>query len=82
MARASKYPEVKKDVLGAIVEAAVAHRSGPSVRDLATSFEVSPSTMHSFLSKLADEGLVEWNPGRHRSLRPTQAGFVASSSAT
>ena len=79
MARASKYEDVKGDVLDKIGAAAISHGKPPSVRDLAAAFEVSVSTMHSYLSKLAEEGKVEWRSGRHRSLRLTPEGFQASS---
>ena len=79
MARASKYEDVKQDILAEIAAAAAAHGKAPAVRDLAEAHEVSVSTMHSFLTKLAGEGVSEWKSGRHRSLRLTPNGFTASS---
>ena len=79
MARASKYEDVKRDILAEIAASADAHGKAPSVRDLAEAHQVSVSTMHSFLSKLQGEGMIEWKSGRHRSLRLTPQGFQASS---
>lgn len=79
MARASKYGEVRWDILSTIAATAASHAKPPAVRDLAEKFEVSPSTMHSFLSKLSEEGMIEWKPGRHRSLHLTPAGIQALS---
>lgn len=79
MARASKYEDVKQEILDAIASAAASHGKPPAVRDLAETHQVSASTMHSFLTKLAGEGLIEWKPGRHRSLHLTPQGFQASS---
>lgn len=75
MARASRYDDVKDGVLGHVVQAWSSHGKPPSVRDLADAHQVSVSTMHSYLKHMAEEGLVEWSPGRHRSLRATQQGF-------
>lgn len=79
MARSSQYGDVKIDVLAEIRRAAESHAKPPSVRTLATKFNVSVSTMHSYLSKLADEGMVEWSPGRHRTMRLTPTGSQLSS---
>jgi DNA-binding transcriptional regulator YhcF (GntR family) len=70
MARASRYEDVKQEILDEIAAVDAAHGKPPSVRDLAGRFEVSVSTMHSFLKKMLEEGMVEWKPGRHRTLRP------------
>lgn len=79
MARASHYDEDKAKVLDLVHSAAVAHGRPPSVRDLAEQLGVGVATMHSYLRKLSDEGLVEWAPGRHRSLRVTSSGVHAIS---
>jgi transposase len=44
------------------------------VRELAAQFGVGTATMHAWLSRLSDEGMVEWTAGRHRSLRLSQQG--------
>lgn len=79
MARSSPYGDVKFQVLAELRKAAEKHAKPPSVRMLAETFSVSPSTMHSYLAKLIEEGMIEWSPGRHRTWRLTQAGIAASS---
>lgn len=79
MARASKYEDVKQGILEQIAQADMRHGRPPAVRDLADRHGVSVSTMHSYLTRLAEEGLVEWSRGRHRSLRCTPQGFPAPS---
>ena len=71
MARASKFDDSKDDVLQMIEAAGRRHSKVPTVRELADSFYVAPATMHAWLSKLAEEGLIQWEAGRHRSLRLT-----------
>lgn len=75
MARASRYEDNRDGILVAIHEAAVRHGKPPTVRTLAQTFEVGVATMHSYLHKLAEEGVIEWIPGKHRSLRCTQRGI-------
>jgi len=75
MARASRYPDSREEILRSLNDVALAHGKPPSVRDLATKFQVGVATMHSYLEKLAEEGMVEWRPGRHRSLHLTPAGI-------
>lgn len=74
MARASKFDEVAPKVLSGIWEAESRHSRPPSVRGLADGCGVAVATMHSYLAKLAEDGLVEWSAGRHRSLKLTAAG--------
>lgn len=71
MARATEYGNQRLAVIEAIADRKVHHSRQPTVRELAGEFEVSVATMHSWLEKLRDEGMVEWTPGRHRSLRLT-----------
>ena len=72
MARASQFEANRAEVLGSIADPA--HGKPPSVRDLAQRVNVSPSTMHTYLTKLSDEGLIEWKQGRHRTLQATPEG--------
>lgn len=76
MARASRYEDNRDEILAVVGEVAVRHGKPPSVRDLAEKFDVGVATMHSYLHKLAEEGVVEWAPGKHRSLKCTQAGSL------
>lgn len=75
MARASRYADSRDEILKSVHEAATAHGKPPSVRDLAERMDVGVATMHSYLQKLSEEGMVEWRPGRHRSLHLTPAGI-------
>lgn len=75
MARASNYEPLKESVLDALHVAYLRHSKPPTVRDLAETVQVGVATMHLYLKKLAEEGLVEWSEGRHRSLKITQAGL-------
>lgn len=74
MARTSKYQDHRDGVLLTIHKASRSHGKAPTVRDLADRFDVGVATMHSYLQKLATEGVVEWRPGRHRSLTLTAQG--------
>ena len=75
MARVSKYPDKRDEVLRTIASTALQHGKPPSIRDLAEDHDVGVATMHSYLIKLAKEGLIEWRRGKHRSLRCTEQGF-------
>lgn len=72
MPRESHFTARKVEVLDLIHVASIRHARPPSVRELAEHFNVSSATMHSWLTRLSNEGLVEWQQGRHRSLRCTQ----------
>lgn len=80
MARASKYEDKKHEVLDLIRYATSRHTKPPTVRDLADASGVGVATMHSYLTKLSEEGLVEWYRGKHRSLRLTPAAHQLLSS--
>lgn len=69
MGRASKYAEHKDSILEALAAAEASHARPPTVRALADSCHVGVATMHSYLIKLSEEGLVEWQSKSHRSLR-------------
>ncbi len=74
--RASRFGEKRVEVLGEIVGAVRHHSKVPTVRELADRFDVSPGTMHSWLTKLSESGLIEWTPRSHRSLRCTPDGLA------
>lgn len=81
MARASKYGENRAPLLAMINEAHRRHGKAPTVRELADWCEVGVATMHSYLQKLAEEEMIQWQPGKHRSLQCTPAGIRELSSS-
>lgn len=80
MARASRYGDQKMAVLREVDDRVRRHSKIPTVRELAELFEVAPATMHSWLTRLSEEGLVEWTRGKHRSLRLSPAASQQLSS--
>lgn len=75
MARVSLYGAHRDQILRCIDRSMKTHARPPSIRELAEECEVGVATLHSYLQKMAEEGVVEWRQGRHRSLRLTQQGF-------
>lgn len=75
MGRKSHYAEHRLKVLGLIEAAARAHDRPPSVRELAETTGVGLATMHSYLTRLAEEDLIAWQPAHHRSLHCTPSGI-------
>jgi DNA-binding MarR family transcriptional regulator len=80
MSRATRFDEVAPSVLEMVFAAESRHAKPPSVRDLADAAGVAVATMHSYLTKLSEDGLLEWRSGRHRSLRLTDAGRASLAS--
>lgn len=80
MARASKYQGKRDEIILQLGQAAARHSKPPTVRVLADELGVGVATMHDYLKKLGSEGVVEWTPGRHRSLKLTPAGLQELSS--
>lgn len=77
MARPSKFSEHRRDVLIAIKGLSKVEGKPPTVRELSETTGVSVSTMHAYIMRLHDEGLVTWQPRSHRSIRLTMAGLEA-----
>jgi Mn-dependent DtxR family transcriptional regulator len=74
MGRRSQYPVKRQEVVRAIFSLTQELHRTPSVREIAGRTGVSLATLHSYLENLAEEGLIEWRPKRHRSLRLTPKG--------
>lgn len=74
MPRESRYDISRHKVLQMINAKQLSHGQPPSVRELAEVADVGVATMHDYLVRLNEEGLVEWQPGKHRSLRLSRAG--------
>lgn len=75
MARQSRYESNKMTILAIIQERADRHDKPPTVRELTERITVSVSTMHSYLAKMAEEGLVQWRPKSHRSISLSPQGI-------
>jgi DNA-binding IclR family transcriptional regulator len=71
MGRASLY-EFKRDGILEVIRRLSASGRAPSLREVASVADVSVATLHSYLKRMADEGLVEWHSKSHRSLRLTE----------
>lgn len=74
MARKSHYMANKLVILQSIHGLTLQRRTAPSVREVAEDTEISMATLHSYLQRLHQEGLVQWRPKRHRSLQLTKSG--------
>jgi Mn-dependent DtxR family transcriptional regulator len=75
MGRKSGYPSNRKALLALIAN--TGHGRSPSVRWIADELDVGVATAHSYLELLADEGMIEWTPRQHRSIRLTLKGSQA-----
>jgi hypothetical protein len=71
MGRASRYHENRDKIVQMISVAEKAHAKPPTIRALADECGVGLATMHSYLGQLSQEGVLEWRPKSHRSLRLT-----------
>lgn len=75
MGRRSLY-EIRKDsVLYAIKQLTDQRGSPPSLRDVAEVTGISVSTLHHYLPRMAEEGLVTWQPKSHRTVRLTTSAL-------
>lgn len=77
MPRTSKFEDRREELLALIAQAQMTHGRPPSLRSLAVALDVGVATVHSYVTQLSDEGLVEWSVGRHRTLRCTNSGLEA-----
>ena len=75
MARVTHYQDDKEWVIKLIHNAQVAHSRPPTIRDLADELGVGLATMHSYLTKMVEEGLIDRKRGHHRSLTVTDVGM-------
>jgi len=72
--RRSQYPEKREEIVRAISGLLAANHRTPSVREVADEVDLSIATLHSYLGKLNEEGLIEWRTRRHRSIMLTREG--------
>jgi DNA-binding IclR family transcriptional regulator len=80
MPRPSTYETSRTAILNLVAQAQDRHSRPPAIRDLAAELGLGVATMHSYLHRMAEEGLVEWTPNKHRSLRLCPAGRQLASS--
>lgn len=74
MGRRSQYPVKRDEIVSAIAALTEERHRNPSVREIAERTGLSVATLHSYLQRLADDGLIEWRSKRHRSIRLTPDG--------
>lgn len=74
MGRKSHYMANKLVVLQSIYNLTAHRRKAPTVREVADDTQISMGTLHSYLQRLSEEGLVSWRQKRHRSLQLTKSG--------
>lgn len=69
MPRQSLYQFKRDGILTAIETLRAATGKAPSIREIAEVADVSIATLHSYLVKMKDEGVIEWQERHHRSLK-------------
>lgn len=83
MARQSLYQYKREGILQAIQSLTTSTGRSPSLREIADVANVSVATLHAYLKKMQDEGVVAWDSNKHRSLKvigsnPTGSGLGMS----
>lgn len=82
MPRKSRYPAKRGEIIEAITALTLEYHRTPSVRELSERIDVPVATLHSYLERLSNEGLIRWEAKRHRSLKLTPEGErIASTQA-
>ena len=69
MARQSLYLLRRDSILEAVEKLSAATGRSPSLREVSDVTDVSVASLHSYLHKMRVEGVIEWEPKSHRSLR-------------
>jgi DNA-binding MarR family transcriptional regulator len=64
--RKSHYQEHRAEALHLIERSWQTKVTAPTVRDLAAQTHVGLATMHLYLGRMYEEGLIEWQPGSRR----------------
>lgn len=75
MARPSLYKLNRDVVISAIDSLSRSAGKPPTMREVAERTGISVSTLHSYVNRMHDEGLVTWQPRSHRSVRLTAQGM-------
>lgn len=77
MPRQSLYLFKRDGILDAIRTITNATGQSPSVREIAEVADVSVATLHAYLQRMREEGVITWTEKHHRSLQLTdQSGTV------
>lgn len=71
MPRQSLYLFKRDGIIDAVQTLTDATGKPPSLREIASVADVSVATLHSYLKKMRQEGVIEWNERHHRSLKVT-----------
>jgi SOS-response transcriptional repressor LexA len=74
MGRRSGYPSNREGLLVLIDSSLRTKGRSPSVRWIADELDVGLATAHSYQELLHEEGMIEWRPRVHRSIRITPLG--------
>ncbi|HET6914995.1 MAG TPA: winged helix-turn-helix transcriptional regulator [Acidimicrobiales bacterium] len=74
MPRQSLYIYKRDGILDAIQTLSSATGKAPSIREIAQVADVSIATLHSYLTKMKEEGLITWTERHHRSLKVSSTG--------
>lgn len=74
MPRQSLYQFKRDGILDAISKLTAATGKTPSIREIAEVADVSIATLHLYLTKMKEEGLISWTERHHRSLRVERPG--------
>lgn len=69
MARQSLYEYKRDGILTAVQTLTNANGQAPSLREVADVADISVATLHSYLRRMRDEGVVTWTEKHHRSLQ-------------
>lgn len=75
MPRQSLYMYKRDGILDAIETLTAATGKAPSIREIAQVADVSIATLHSYLTKMKDEGVISWTERHHRSLKVIPVGI-------
>jgi SOS-response transcriptional repressor LexA len=74
MPRQSLYQFKRDGILDAISTLSAATGKAPSIREIAQVADVSIATLHCYLTKMKDEGVISWTERHHRSLKVLETG--------
>lgn len=69
MARQSLYQYKRDGILQAIESLTSSSGRAPSLREIADVADVSVATLHAYLKRMQEEGVVAWDSNKHRSLK-------------